>query len=46
MFYFDEPRNHWLVNHNFDLTKMKYWQSPEYLNNNYNRWTFEDIVNT
>ena len=31
LFYFDEPRNHWLVNNNFDLTKMLYWQTTDYL---------------
>ena len=25
LFFFDEPRNHWLVNHNFDMTQFKYW---------------------
>lgn len=34
MFYFDEPRNHWLVNHNFDLSKMKYYQTTDNVNNN------------
>ena len=29
LFYFDEPRNHWLVNNNFDLTKMVYWQTTD-----------------
>lgn len=29
LFYFDEPRNYWLVNNNFDLTKMKYYQTTE-----------------
>lgn len=33
LFYFDEPRNHWLVNHNFDLSKMKYFQTTEYVSN-------------
>jgi hypothetical protein len=34
VFYFDEPRNHWLVNHNFDLSQMKYYQTTDYTNNN------------
>lgn len=38
IFYFDEPRNHWLVTHNFDLNKMKYWQADDFINNDYNRW--------
>lgn len=29
LFYFDEPRNYWIVNNNFDLTKMKYYQTTE-----------------
>jgi len=33
MFYFDEPRNHWLVNHNFDMTKYKYILSTDYITN-------------
>ena len=33
LFYYDEPRNYWLVNNNFDLSKMKYWQVSDYINN-------------
>lgn len=33
MFYFDEPRNHWLVNHNFDMKKYKYILSPDFITN-------------
>lgn len=33
MFYFDEPRNHWLVNHNFDMKKYKYILSSDYITN-------------
>ena len=33
LFYFDEPRNHWIVNHNFDLHEMHYWQTTEYIDN-------------
>ena len=33
LFYYDEPRNYWLVTHNFDLTKMKYWQTSDYVTN-------------
>ncbi|MCK9416127.1 hypothetical protein M0Q97_05665 [Candidatus Dojkabacteria bacterium] len=33
LFYYDEPRNHWLVNHNFDLTYMKYYQTTDYVSN-------------
>jgi len=39
IFYYDEPRNYWLVSNNFNLSKMKYYQSDEVINNNYNRWT-------
>lgn len=31
MFYFDEPRNYWLVNNNFDLSKMIYYQTNDYI---------------
>jgi hypothetical protein len=44
MFYFDEPRNFWLVNHNFDMTKFKYYQTTEFINNTPSRITTEDIV--
>jgi hypothetical protein len=43
MFYFDEPRNHWIVNHNFDMSKMKYIQTTDYILNTYNQWRAEDI---
>jgi hypothetical protein len=43
MFYYDEPRNYWLVNHNFDLTQMKYWQTKEIISNEYNSWNGEII---
>ena len=43
MFYYDEPRNYWLVNNNFDLTKMKYWQTTEYINNTPQKWVNVDI---
>ena len=33
LFYYDEPRNYWIVNNNFDLSKMKYWQTTEYISN-------------
>lgn len=33
MFYFDEPRNYWLVNHNFDMTQYKYILSTDYITN-------------
>ncbi len=33
MFYFDEPRNHWLVNHNFDMTKFKYILNSDIITN-------------
>jgi len=33
MFYFDEPRNHWLVNHNFDMKKYKYILSSDFITN-------------
>lgn len=36
MFYFDEPKNHWLVNHNFDMTKYKYILHPDYIINEKN----------
>ena len=31
MFYFDEPRNHWLVNHNFDMKKYKYILNSDFI---------------
>lgn len=33
MFYYDEPRNYWLVNNNFDLTKMQYYQTSDIISN-------------
>jgi hypothetical protein len=33
MYYYDEPRNHWLVNHNFDMTKYKYILSSDFISN-------------
>lgn len=36
IFYYDEPRNHWIVNNNFKLNKMKYWQADKFIDNNYN----------
>ena len=33
MFYFDEPRNHWLVNHNFDMKKYKYILNSDFITN-------------
>jgi hypothetical protein len=44
MFYFDEPRNFWLVNHNFDITKYKYYQSNDIISNIPSTWTSENIV--
>ena len=43
LFYYDEPRNHWIVNNNFDLTQMKYWQSKNFIENTYNKYTGEII---
>lgn len=45
VFYFDEPRNYWLLTHNFDLTKMKYWQTDNFISNEPKKWVFEDIIN-
>ncbi len=45
VFYFDEPRNYWLLTHNFDLTKMKYWQANNFISNESKKWVFEDIIN-
>ena len=45
LFYYDEPRNYWLVNNNFDLTKMKYWQVRDFIENTKRKWTTVDIVN-
>lgn len=45
MFFYDEPRNYWLVNHNFDMSKMHYYQTTDYIKNTYNKWTYEDIEN-
>jgi hypothetical protein len=44
LFYFDEPRNYWLVNNNFDLTKMKYYQTENYINNNIQITSTQDII--
>ena len=44
LFYYDEPRNYWLVNNNFDLHKMKYWQTTDYISNEQQKWLFADIV--
>jgi hypothetical protein len=44
MFYFDEPRNFWLVTHNFDMTKYKYYQTRNYISNKKRKWVFRDIV--
>ena len=44
MFYYDEPRNWWLVNNNFDIHKMKYWQTTNYINNTPQEWNVVDIV--
>lgn len=34
MYYFDEPKNHWLVNHNFDMSKYKYILNSKFITNN------------
>ena len=44
IFYFDEPRNFWLVNHNFDITKLKYWQTPDYVNNDVQKWIYDSDI--
>jgi len=44
LFYYDEPRNYWLVNNNFDLTKMKYWQAENYINNTPSKWIAVDTI--
>ena len=46
LFYFDEPRNYWLVTHNFDLTKMKYWQNENYITNKSSEFISNDIINS
>lgn len=51
LFYYDEPRNYWIVNNNFDLTKMKYWQTTDYITNTEEYWdnstsTFNDSSTT
>ena len=38
LFYYDEPRNYWLVNNNFDLTKMKYYQTTDHITNTVQYW--------
>jgi len=43
LFYYDEPRNFWIVNNNFDLTKMKYWQTTDYIYNKNAGWLFPEI---
>ena len=46
MFYFDEPRNHWIVNHNFDMRQMKYWQTKSFVNNQQpDKWTYNGEIN-
>ncbi len=45
IFYYDQPRNYWLVNNNFDLSKMRYWQTTDYINNTPQKWTNVDIYN-
>jgi len=44
LFYYDEPRNWWIVNHNFDLHQMKYWQTTNYISNEPKKWVGVDIV--
>jgi hypothetical protein len=44
LFYFDEPRNHWLVNNNFDLTKMVYYQTTDYISNKSQEWIANDLI--
>jgi hypothetical protein len=44
LFYYDEPRNYWLVNNNFDLTKMKYYQTPNYISNSIQITSAQDVV--
>ena len=44
LFYYDEPRNYWLVNHNFDLSKMKYWQTTDYVTNTTQKWIGVDNI--
>ena len=44
LFYYDEPRNYWLVNNNFDLTKMKYWQTTNYVNNTVKYWDKSNVT--
>ena len=46
LFFYDEPRNFWLVNHNFDLTKMRYWQTENYINNTSQKWIAQDIIDS
>ena len=43
LFYFDEPRNYWLVNNNFDLTKMKYWQTTDFIDNKPKKWVYDEL---
>ena len=38
LFYYDEPRNYWLVNNNFNLTKMNYYQTTDYITNTNQYW--------
>ena len=44
LFYFDEPRNYWLVTNNFDLTKMRYWQNSDYITNKHTEFIANDII--
>ena len=43
LFYYDEPRNYWLVNNNFDLTKMIYWQNENFITNEKKQWLESNI---
>ena len=44
MFYYDEPRNHWLVNHNFDMTNYIYWQSAYVIANNPEKFIEQNVI--
>jgi len=44
LFYYDEPRNYWLVNNNFDLTKMKYYQTSDFISNSIQITSKQDLV--
>ena len=44
LFYYDEPRNYWLINNNFDLSKMIYWQTTDIIDNSPQKYMSQNII--